>query len=171
MTKTTIRRAQAADAQTVAALGAGTFATTFGHLYPPSDLADFLATTHNLNKIAAELADTAVAVWLAEADGEAVGYAVAGPCALPHAEVTPASGELKRIYLLKAWQGGDTGGRLIAAALDWLQAENRHPLWIGVWSRNARALAFYERRGFERVGTYQFRVGQTLDHELILRRG
>jgi GNAT superfamily N-acetyltransferase len=171
MTKTTIRRAEAPDAPVLAALGARTFAETFGHLYPPRDLDDFLQSTHAVVKIAGELADPALAVWLAEAAGEAVGYALAGPCALPHPEVTPRCGELKRIYLLPAWQGGETGAALMDAALTWLAAAGRHPLWIGVWSRNARALAFYRRRGFEEVGSYRFKVGETLDHELILRRG
>jgi GNAT superfamily N-acetyltransferase len=85
--------------------------------------------------------------------------------------VTPGCGELKRIYLLPAWQGGGTGAALMDAALAWLAAEGRHPLWIGVWSRNERALAFYKGRGFAEVGSYRFKVGGTLDHELVLRRG
>src|SRR5260221_13303656 len=100
MIKTTIRRAGSADASTLAALGRETFSGAFGHLYPREDLAAFLATTHAPAKIDAELADPATASWLAEAGGAAVGYAVAGPCGLPHSEVTAACGELKRIYLL-----------------------------------------------------------------------
>jgi ribosomal protein S18 acetylase RimI-like enzyme len=170
MPKTTIRRALATDAPTLADLGARTFSATFGHLYPPEDLAAFLEASHAVARIDAELADPAWAHWLAEADGEAVGYAVAGPCGLPHAEVTATCGELKRIYLLPSAQGGEAGAALMTAALGWLEAEGRRPVWLGVWSQNARALAFYERRGFERVGTYRFKVGKTLDHELILRR-
>jgi ribosomal protein S18 acetylase RimI-like enzyme len=171
MHNTTIRPAQAADADTLAALGARTFSETFGHLYPAVDLDAFLTTTHAPARIAAELADPALGCWLAEADGEAVGFALAGPCALPHPEVTPAGGEIKRIYVLKAWQGGPTGRALMDTAMAWLEAQGRAPIWLGVWSGNDRALAFYERRGFTQVGTYQFKVGQTLDHEFILRRG
>ena len=40
-----IRRAGSADAQALAKIGAETFADTFGHLYPQSDLARFLAQT------------------------------------------------------------------------------------------------------------------------------
>jgi ribosomal protein S18 acetylase RimI-like enzyme len=170
MPNTTIRRAEAADAPVLADLGARTFSDTFGHLYPPEDLAAFLQSTHTVAKIAAELADPDWAHWLAEANGEAVGYAVAGPCGLPHAEVTSTCGELKRIYLLPAAQGGEAGAALMKAALCWLEAEGRAPVWLGVWSQNARALAFYQRRGFQQVGTYRFKVGETLDHELILRR-
>ena len=96
--------------------------------------------------------------------------ALAGPCGLPHAEVTPACGELKRIYLLKAWQNGGLGRRLFAETLDWLQAAGPRAIWIGVWSENFGAQRLYRRRGFEKVGEYGFAVGQTIDREFILRR-
>ena len=88
----TIRRAGAADAETLAALGARTFSDTFAHLYHPDDLAVFLAEAYGLERTRADLADPAKAHWLVEADGEAIGYALAGTCGLPHDEVTPACG-------------------------------------------------------------------------------
>ena len=43
-------------------------------------------------------------------------------------------------------------------------------IWLGVWSGNDKAQAFYAKRGFAKVGEYRFRVGETLDHEFIMRR-
>ena len=170
MTEPVIRRAGSADAGTIARLGARTFIDTFGHLYGAEDLAAFLADAHGVDRAREDLADPLKALWLVEADGEAVGYALAGPCDLPHSEVTPASGELKRIYFLQGWQGTGLGGRLFAATMDWLQAEGRRDVWIGVWSENFGAQRFYARHGFEKVGEYGFLVGATVDHEFILRR-
>lgn len=167
----TIRRAGAADAEALVAIGRATFAETFGRLYPPEDLAAFLAEAHSLARARADLSDPAKAVWLAEADGEVVGYAVAGPCKLPHPEVTPACGELERIYLKGSHQGGGAGSRLLAEALAWLEKDGPRRLWIGVWSQNHGAQRLYARRGFTKVGAYDFVVGQTRDHEFILRRG
>jgi ribosomal protein S18 acetylase RimI-like enzyme len=171
MTKTTIRRAAASDAPAVAALGARTFTDTFAHLYPPEDLAAFLAEAHAPAKVAAEIADPGMGVWLAERDGEAVAYAVAGPCHLPHPEVTPACGELKRIYVDKAAQGEGLGAQLMEIALAWLEREGPRRLWIGVWSGNLGAQRLYERAGFRKVGEYGFQVGGSTDHEFILARG
>ena len=98
MPEPTIRRATSADAETLAAIGAETFTETFGHLYPPRDLERFLAEAYDLERTRRDLADPAKASWLVEVDGETVGYGTAGPCGLPHAEVTPACGEIKRIY-------------------------------------------------------------------------
>lgn len=163
-----IRRAAPADAQALSAIGKGTFTETFGHLYPPEDAAYYLAEAYSLPRTQADLVDPAKASWLVESDGEAVGYALAGPCGLPHAEVTPRCGELKRLYLLKAYQGGGVGSRLIQTVFDWL-GDRR--IWIGVWSENYGAQRFYGRLGFEKVGEYEFPVGRVRDREFILRRG
>lgn len=172
MTDGFIRRADIADAETLSALSAATFSAAFAHLYPPADLADFLAESYAVERSQAQLADPRIATWLMEAKGEAVGYAMAGPCALPHPDVTPACGELKRIYLLPPWQGGGRGSRLLATALDWLEAQQTTgALWIGVWSQNLGAQRLYERMGFAKVGEYEFKVGRSRDHEFILRRG
>ena len=97
----TIRRATIDDADTVSSLGARTFSETFAHLYPPEDLETFLAYAYGLERTRIDLADPDKATWLMEdEDGEAIGYALAGPCDLPHEEVSPEDGELKRIYML-----------------------------------------------------------------------
>ena len=165
-----IRRAGPADAETLAELGARTFSDTFAHLYDPADLRDFLAEAYSLERTRADLADPAKAQWLVEADGQATGYALAGPCGLPHPQVTPGCGELKRLYFVKEAQGGGLGAKLFAEVIAWLQKDGPRDVWIGVWSENHGAQRFYERHGFERVGEYGFHVGRQVDHEFILRR-
>ncbi len=170
MTDRVIRRARPHDAEVLSALGAETFSATFAHLYPPSDLETFLAEAYSVERTRAHLLDPGSATWLLEAEGKAVGYALAGPCGLPHPEVTADCGELKRLYLLPDWQGGGRGSRLLDTALDWLTAGKTGDLWIGVWSQNLGAQRLYERMGFEKAGEYHFKVGETRDHEFILRR-
>lgn len=170
MSQPTIRRAVADDAEALSRIAAETFTETFAHLYPPEDLADFLAGAYAVDKMRRDLADPAKALWIVQADGRAVGHALAGPCDLPHPDVTPACGELKRLYLLRAHQGGGLGSQLLAEALDWLQRDGPRPLWIGVWSENYGAQRLYGRMGFEKVGEYEFPVGRVRDREFILRR-
>lgn len=165
-----IRRATLEDAAALSEIGARTFVETFGHLYPPEDLEAFLAEAYGPERTAADLAHPGKAQWLVEADGEVVGYALAGPCYLPHAEVTPECLELKRFYLLKPWQGGGLGGRLFAVVTAWFAAHGPRDLWIGVWSENQGAQRFYLRHGFVKVGEYGFKVGSVTDHEFIMRR-
>lgn len=170
MSEITIRRAIPADAPVLADLAARTFSDTFAQLYDPADLVAFLAEAYDVEVMAADIADPGNALWLVEAGDQAVGYAQCGPCDLPHPEVTTTCRELKRFYLLKAFQNGGHGGRLFSEAVAWMQEGEPRDLWIGVWSENHGAQRFYQRSGFEKVGEYGFRVGSTTDLEFILRR-
>jgi ribosomal protein S18 acetylase RimI-like enzyme len=165
-----IRRATVDDAATLSSLAARTFTETFGHLYPPEDLAYFLADAYPPEKQAVILAHPDYAIWLLEDDGIAVGHAAAGPCGLPHADVARGDGEIKRLYVLASHQNGGWGGRLFTEAERWLLREGPRTLWIGVWSENLGAQRFYARHGFGKVGTYEFPVGRVRDLEFILRR-
>lgn len=165
-----IRRATPADAGVLSRLAARTFTQTFGHLYPDQDLQAFLAESYTVERQRLILAHRDYAVWLLERDGEAIGHAAAGPCGLPHPDVQPGDGELKRLYLLQHVQNGGWGGTLLQTALDWLERDGPHTLWVGVWSQNLAAQRFYARHGFGHVGDYEFPVGRVRDHEFILRR-
>ncbi|ALN87459.1 acetyltransferase family protein [Lysobacter capsici] len=165
-----IRRAVVADAATVADIAARTFVETFGDMYPPEDLAFFLKDSYSVEKQAVILSHPDYAIFLLERDGVVVGHAAAGPCGLPHPQVAPGDGELKRLYVLREAQNGGWGARLFDTVLAWLERDGPRTLWIGVWSENFGAQRFYGRYGFEKAGEYEFVVGGTRDHEFILRR-
>ncbi|MBX7199998.1 MAG: GNAT family N-acetyltransferase [Rhodospirillaceae bacterium] len=166
----TISRAEVTDAVEITALARLTFTETFGPMYPPSDLAAFLEAKYQPEIFAADIADPSQALFKAVLNGAIVGYAQAGPCGLPHADVTPACGELRRLYVKRGLQGAGIGNRLLDAALAWLEKPGRK-LWVGVWSGNLGAQKLYANRGFAKVGDYKFIVGNTADEEFILRRG
>ena len=168
---TSIRRATPADAATLAELGATTFIETFGHLYTPEDLRAFLDESHTEAAYAKVLADgSPYALWLAERESRAIGYAQAGPCGLPHADVRPEDGEIKRLYLRGDAQNGGAGRALMDAMLAWLLADGPRTLWLSVWSENYGAQRFYARYGFEFAGEYAFMVGAQRDREFMYRR-
>ena len=116
-----IRRAVPADAPVLSSLSVDTFTETFGHLYPPEDLAFYLALAYAPESQAELIADPAYGVWLAERNGQAIAYAVAGPAGLPHPEVGHGDGELKRLYVRAGEQGDGLGSRLFAEAMAWLE--------------------------------------------------
>ena len=165
-----IRRAGLADAGVLSGLAARTFTETFGHLYPAEDLAAFLAEAYDVERQRRILGHPDYAVWLVEREGEAIGHAAAGPCGLPHPEVAPGDGEVKRLYLRQGFQGAGLGAKLCDAAMDWLLRDGPRTLWVGVWSENLGAQRFYARYGFAHAGEYEFPVGRVRDREFIFRR-
>lgn len=165
---TKIRPALEEDAQTLAALGAETFIATFGHLYEEKDLKTFLAKNHATDVYAALLRDPEYSLWLSESsDGQAIGYAIAGPCSLPVPNLPANSGELARLYLRKGAQGGGLGARLLEVALEFLTDRFEH-VYLSVYSENFIAQRLYQRYGFVKIHDYFYMVGSHADPEWIM---
>lgn len=163
-----IRPALEEDAKTLAALGAETFSASFGHLYDEKDLKAFLAKNHTAGVYAALLRDPDHGLWIAETPaGEAIGYAVAGPCGLPVPDCPSNAGELSRLYLKKGVQGGGIGARLLEAALEFLR-DRFDRVYLSVYAENAVAQRLYQRFGFVKIHDYFYMVGDHADPEWIM---
>ena len=168
----TIRRATPADADALGRIAAATFVETFGHLYPPEDLQEYLLESYNSERCRTQLANPANGIFFAMLanDNEPAGFIVVGPCKLPVENLEPHAGEIQQLYVQKKHHNLRLGSRLMDAALAWLESERRAPLYVGVWSENYGAHRLYGRYGFQKVGEYGFPVGKTIDREFILKR-
>ena len=164
---TCYRTATPADADLLSDLGRSTFVETFGHLYRAQDLAAFLLN-HSPERWAAELADPAFLVCIAEEEGKAVGFAKLAPPSLPF-EPRGLSAELRQIYVLKPWHGRGIAQELMRWAIAEARAQGAVDLYLSVFIDNHRARRFYEGYGFERVGSYAFMVGNHADEDHVMR--
>jgi GNAT superfamily N-acetyltransferase len=161
------RCAGPADAATLAALGRATFSETFGHLYTPENLAAFLGT-HSESNWREELSDSRFRIRIAEEEGRAAAYAKLGPPSLPFETRRPAT-ELRQFYVLKPWHGRGVATEMMRWVLAEARAKGAEELYLSVFVDNHRARRFYERYGFEAVGTYHFMVGSHADDDVIMR--
>jgi diamine N-acetyltransferase len=173
--KLTIRPATIDDAPALSRLEASTFRETFERENTPDDMARYLAEAFTPAQQAAELADPASLVLLAEhqdevGHAELVGYAHLGPGPAPDAVRGPSPLELKRLYVARAWHGRRVAQALMDAAIDAARVRGAQTLWLGVWERNPRAIAFYTKYGFVRVGEHTFVLGGDRQTDWLLVR-
>ena len=154
----TIRRAVADDADILAASGAGTFAETFGHLYPPEDL-DAIPG-RGLQPGALRRLGARSAVRPLDRRGGRPGDRLCTGGAVPSAAPGGDAGLRRASAALSAPRRAGRRSRP-AAARDRARAGWRgrtRRLWIGVWSENLGAQRLYARYGFSKVGEYEFSV-------------
>lgn len=163
------RRAGLPDAPALSAIGAETFAETFGHHYPASHLRSFLDSAYALSATEADLADPETEVMFAEREGRILGFCKIGACRLPIDTGPEPCIELHRIYVRAEAQGLGLGRALLDWAIGQGRARGAVHIYLGVWSENPRALSVYRARGFAPVGGYKFAVGETLDDEIIMK--
>src|SRR5579871_3062026 len=111
-----LRPATADDAAALAELGERAFVAKFAHLYVPDDLTTFLAKAHAPGPVAAEIADAAMRICLAERDGVLVGFCkLVMVCGWPEHLRGSKAVELKQLYLDPTLVGGGIGKVL----MDW----------------------------------------------------
>ena len=164
-----IRRAEPADAPALAALGRKTFEAAFGDWSDPKDMAAYLAASYSEAIQLAEIRDPGCITLVVDDGGALGGYAQVRRTAQSPPSVTgPDPVELRRIYVDARLQGHGIGQELIAAARDAARELNGRTIWLSVWERNERAVAFYERHGFRRVGKAIFQVGSDPQSDHIM---
>jgi ribosomal protein S18 acetylase RimI-like enzyme len=161
------RDAAAADLPAVDAIFRQSFVATFGHLYKPQDLAAFL-DQFTPQAWAEELATPGMAFRIAEDEAGAFGFCKIGPVTLP-VEPGPATIELRQLYLLERGHGTGAAQALFDWAAETAQAQGAARMVLSVYVDNHRARRFYERQGFAEIGRYEFRVGDHIDDDRIMR--
>lgn len=146
----TFRDAELKDAAGLAEIGRETFVETFGDLYPPGDLRQFLDETYSVSKMEADLKDPDVEVRIAYSGRKMVAYCKIGPCKLPFDIGPDPALELHRVYVYQAGQGVGVGRILLAWAIERSRQRGAKNLFLGVWESNERAIALYESRASKR---------------------
>ena len=165
MSEISYREASAADAEALAAFAEATFTDTFGHLYPPEDLAAFVEAKYRPRVIGDELVDPATRYVLALRGERIVGYCKMGEIDMA-VDATDAL-ELHRLYVDTSTKGTGVAKALMDEALAWARGKSAKVMYLSVWENNARAQAFYKRYGFEHVGEHKFMVGRVADRDFI----
>lgn len=163
-----IRRGVPADAAALARFAARTFQETFGPANDPAHMAEHLATAYGLAQQGRELSDPDCITILADEAGEIAGYAQVRRHPAPACVTGPSPVELARFYLDRRWHGRGLAQRLMAAVADAAGELGGLTVWLGVWERNPRAIAFYAKSGFVDTGSTKFCVGPDAQTDRVL---
>lgn len=168
---TKIRLALPADAAALAALAERTFRATFAADNTPADMTLHVAQSYSPDHQARELSDRALTTFVAEGPtGELTAYAQLRDGAAPACVTGPAPVELLRFYVDGAYHGQGLAQALMTAVLESAAQRGAATLWLGVWERNPRAMAFYRKYSFVDVGAHLFMLGRDAQTDRLMAR-
>jgi ribosomal protein S18 acetylase RimI-like enzyme len=167
-----IRPATPADAGPLAQLAERTFRDTFARDNAAADMDAYVRQSLTLDRVRAELddPDSRFFVALAGGSGQMGGYAKLRRGPVDPSVSGPSPIELERLYVDQPALGHGVGAALMRRCLHEAHRAGCETVWLGVWERNARAIAFYERWGFRIVGDHIFQLGSDAQRDLIMER-
>jgi len=165
----TIRAATSDDAAALSEFAGRLFRDTFEHDNTQSDMEQYVARAFGEEIQRAEIADSRRMILLSVYGGAITGYAqlLAGSAPAGLAMVTPVV-ELERFYVAQEWHGRGLAQRLIARAIEVALQSEAATLWLAVWERNPRAIAFYRKSGFVDVGSKPFVLGSDRQTDRVM---
>ncbi|MGP0224978.1 MULTISPECIES: GNAT family N-acetyltransferase [unclassified Paenarthrobacter] len=169
----TIRTARADDAGKLAELAAVTFPLACPPGASPDDIQAHLEKNLSEASFAGYLTDANITILVLDDGGQLNGYTmlIAKPAGDPDvAAVLSAlpSTELSKCYVHPDHHGQGAASRLMRASLADAADKGAAGVWLGVNSENAKAIRFYEKSGFQRVGTKSFKLGDSVEHDFVM---
>lgn len=170
MSKLKIRKANQEDAKLLTELAYKTYWDTF-HAHPdndPEDFADYMQKAFNSEQIRSEFADENAIFLVAEIENEMVGYAKLDLFATEVPIQAEKPIELNRIYSRHDFIGKGIGQKLLNESLKIAKELNCDVIWLGVWEKNPRAIRFYEKNGFYKVGSHIFQMGSDEQTDFLM---
>ncbi len=175
-----LRTARPGDAAALAALAERSFRDTFAAMNTAEDMDRHCRQSYGEAIQAAEIADRGKLTLVCEEPGdeavELVAYAQLRWGNMPVLKNPPAGlqaehpGEIQRLYVASAWHGKGLAQQLMQACLAEMAKRGCDLVWLGVWEKNPRAIAFYQKFGFVEVGDHSFALGGDNQRDIIMAR-
>ncbi len=165
-----LHKAEFEEAATLAQLAARTFRDAFGAQNNPLDLEQYISVAFSLEKMEEELSDPASTFYIAHDDDKPAGYIKLRTSKKPDCIDDAFPIELERIYVDQPYLGKGVGSALMKRALEEGQKAGFKTIWLGVWKKNEKAVAFYLKWGYQIIGEHEFIVGNDVQYDHIMIR-
>lgn len=165
-----IRPVNLNDAVTIADLSRKTFYETFAQYNTKENMDKFMNEQFTREGLIKEVEESNGYFFMAWDDEKPVGYVKMHDGNRYNAFGNKSSVEIVRIYADQSVIGKGVGSAMMQFCLDEAKRMNRTIIWLGVWEKNDRAIAFYEKWGFKKFGKHDFWLGDDRQTDWLMMR-
>jgi ribosomal protein S18 acetylase RimI-like enzyme len=148
-----------------------TFTETFSEHNTGEDMQAYISENLSAERLRRELNTNGSQFYFMRSGDKLAGYMKLNTGLAQTVEGKTGTLEIERIYVLKEFHGQQLGKSMLQHAISIARGTSRDTIWLGVWERNAKAIAFYERNGFVKTGSHDFVLGDDvqIDHIMELQ--
>jgi ribosomal protein S18 acetylase RimI-like enzyme len=157
------------EVHTLQELSRQTFSDTFAWGNTAENMQYYLDTGFDLSKLTTEINNPHTVFYFVKVDNKAIGYLKInfGPAQTELQDDKAI--EIERIYVLKEFQGQKAGRLLFDKALQIARERHAAYIWLGVWEKNLKAIAFYEKNGFVQFDEHLFQFGDEQQTDIMMK--
>ncbi|MGB0389276.1 MAG: GNAT family N-acetyltransferase [Ardenticatenaceae bacterium] len=176
MTTIQIRPATIHDAAPLSTLATTVFSDTYGAMIPPDTLQKHLEEQLSPEALKADLTHlsshylVARDACVAHDKETLIGFSKLSPSHLPSTLRSTRSIEIVKLYVANPYHGFGIGAKLMKRSLSKAKELGYESIWLCVWEKNERAIAFYRKWGFEKVGMIEILVGDVVFDDFVLEK-
>ncbi len=165
-----IRSATIYDAGQLSTLATTVFCDTYGALIPHEGRQEYLEHAFSVEALKVDLTHPSVKYLVACHNETLIGFSKLDPTHVPSGVRSTKPIELVKLYVPKAYHGLGVGAKLMKRSICQARELGYDGIWLCVWQKNKRAIAFYRKWGFEMVGTTPIFVGDVVFDDFVLER-
>jgi len=147
-----------------------TYHETFSAFNTPENMEKYLRCAFDREKLCRELSDKNSMFFFLLSGEKLAGYLKVNEAPSQTDVNDPASLEIERIYVSGEFQGEGLGRYLMEQAISMAVERKKKYVWLGVWEKNEKAIRFYKRNGFCKIGTHSFVMGDDVQTDHIMRK-
>lgn len=165
-----IRKCGPDDLDDLREIAIKTFQETFASRNTEATMAAYLSQAFSREKLLGELSNPDSSFYFLHVAGRPAGYLKLNKGEAQTDLQDPASLEIERIYVAEEFQDTGAGRTLLQKAEDVARESGKEALWLGVWEQNDKAIRFYARNGFGKIGVHSFWVGDEEQTDHIMKK-
>jgi ribosomal protein S18 acetylase RimI-like enzyme len=162
-----IRKAEERDASSLAVVSIEVWLNTYLREGVSAFFADYVLSEFTAQKFRNSISDPNLSIWVSENRIGIDGFvSICSTSKPPLADCSPL--EIMTLYVQPRHQSSGRGSALLQRAADHCRSMGGERVWLKVNTENGRAVEFYLRHGFKKIGSTHFRIADSAYENFVM---
>jgi|TARA_R100000479_G_scaffold34767_1_gene15120 ribosomal protein S18 acetylase RimI-like enzyme len=164
-----IQKVQSKDVLKLQKIAKETFFNTYVAENTKEDMDAYLAENFNTELLQRSIINPDSFFYFALNKKEIIGYLKVNRGTAQTDTKLPDAVEIERIYVVSGLQRKGVGKLLLNKAIEKAQSLKIKTLWLSVWEKNKKAIAFYKKQGFTAFDNQFYWVGTDKQIDVLMK--
>jgi ribosomal protein S18 acetylase RimI-like enzyme len=165
-----LRKVQDEDISGLSEFAARTFYQAYGWYNTEENMKNYVEKYFSKENLCKEIREPETEIYILTEDEKIKGYVKSGRQNNLEILKDYSHMEIERIYVDNSDQRNGFGKTMLDFIIQKAKEKNSQFLWLGVWQKNEKAIAFYSKNGFKIIGTTTFILGDDDQDDFIMAR-